>query len=558
MENLTDLIVLGSGVAGLAAAVRAAQAGMTVRVITKGNLNDGTTRWAQGGVAAAMNRDPEALDIHLADTLQAGAGLCDAAAVRVLVDEGPVRVAELIDLGAQFDRDPDGTFQLAREGGHSVFRILHAGGAATGWEVERALVAAARQRAISIHEHHFALDLIVEDGRCRGLTVLDATDQVVEMRATHVLMAAGGAGQMWSITTNPTEATGDGVAMALRAGVAVADLEFFQFHPTALAVDAMPRPLLTEALRGHGAHLLSAAGKRFVNELLPRDKVSRAIMAQAAEDGSDHVWLDCRMLRDFRGRFANIAESLDAVGLDPSTDLLPVAPAAHHQCGGVLTDLRGATSLPGLWAAGETCSTGVHGANRLASNSLLEGLVFGPRAVEAIIALDRSGPGSVDGPSATGAMRAVHLPESGPPPIAGRHVDSTALGRPPASSDRENLDSTGGGAAADLDSARDRLQRSMTTKAGVLRDAASMAEAAEALQGLAKSVGLGPISRAQQEFDNLHVQAEALLLLASSREESRGCHSRTDFPEAADDWRVRQVLMPSPDTSHESDEGAVT
>lgn len=539
MENLTDLIVLGSGVAGLAAAVRAAQAGMTVRVITKGNLNDGTTRWAQGGVAATMNQDPEALDIHLADTLQAGAGLCDAAAVRVLVNEGPVRVGELIDLGAQFDRDPDGTFQLAREGGHSVFRILHAGGAATGWEVERALVAAARQRAISIYEHHFALDLIVEDGRCRGLTVLDPDDQVVEMRATHVLMAAGGAGQMWSITTNPAEATGDGVAMALRAGVAVADLEFFQFHPTALATDSMPRPLLTEALRGHGAHLLNAAGERFVDELLPRDKVSKAIMAQAAADGTDHVWLDCRMLTDFRGRFANIADSLDAVGLDPGADLLPVAPAAHHQCGGVLTDLRGATSMPGLWAAGETCSTGVHGANRLASNSLLEGLVFGPRAVESIIALDRSDPRAIDGPSATGAMRAFLQPVSGPPPIPGQSVDSASLRGHPAADPAAPAAEL---SAADVAEARDALQRAMTTNAGVLRDGASMAAASAVLQTLAPRVGQAGVSRAGQEFANLHVQAEALLALASRRTETRGCHCRTDFPEAADEWRVRQVL----------------
>ena len=254
-DRTFDLIVLGSGVAGLSAAVHAAQMGLSVAVITKGLLDQGTTRWAQGGVAAALGREPEAL--------------------RKLVEDGPLRVEELVVLGANFDKDPDGSFQLAREGGHSVFRILHAGGSATGFEVERALIVATQRTAAEIYEQHFAVDLLVEGGRCVGLSVL-GPEGVFETRATHVLIAAGGGGQLFEVTTNPVEATGDGVAMALRAGVGVADVEFFQFHPTALAVDQMPRPLLTEALRGHGALLLDAEHARFVNELLPRDVVSRA------------------------------------------------------------------------------------------------------------------------------------------------------------------------------------------------------------------------------------------------------------------------------------------
>src|SRR4051794_23184984 len=272
-----DLLVLGSGVAGLSAAVRAAETHrMRVGVLTKGELPQATTRWAQGGVAAVLHGDPDSTDLHLADTLQAGAGLCDADAVRVLVDEGPNRVNELIALGAMFDRDARGELELAREGGHSLARIVHAGGSATGEEVERALVAAVQRTMAAIYEHAFALELIVEAGRCRGITARFPDGSVREVRATNVLVTTGGAGQLYAVTTNPLEATGDGIAMALRAGVAVADIEFVQFHPTALSVEAMPRPLLTEALRGHGALVRDTNGDRFVDELQPRDVVSRA------------------------------------------------------------------------------------------------------------------------------------------------------------------------------------------------------------------------------------------------------------------------------------------
>ncbi|MGH9294454.1 MAG: FAD-binding protein, partial [Acidimicrobiales bacterium] len=272
-----DVLVIGSGVAGLTAAVRLARLeGARVGVVTKGELEQSATRFAQGGVAAVLPGDEDSTDLHLADTLRAGAGLCDEAAVRVLVDEGPQRVSELIALGAVFDRGPGGELARAREGGHSTARVLHAGGTATGVEVERALVAAVEESAAAVLEHAFALDLLVEGGRCRGVTARLAGGSVAQLVAADTVLASGGAGQLYSVTTNPTEATGDGLAMALRAGVPVADVEFVQFHPTALHHPAMPRPLISEALRGHGAVLRDLAGRRFVDELESRDVVSAA------------------------------------------------------------------------------------------------------------------------------------------------------------------------------------------------------------------------------------------------------------------------------------------
>ena len=295
-----DLLVVGSGVAGLSAAVRAAaEHGLRTGIVTKGGLEQATTRWAQGGVAAALSTNPEEVDLHLADTLAAGAGLCDVEATRVLVDEGPRRVEELIALGAEFDRDAAGNLELAREGGHSVARVVHAGGSATGAEIERALVQSVRASAVVIHEETFVRDLVVTDGVCSGVVCISRDGVTHEVAARHVLLAAGGAGQMFSVTTNPPEATGDGVAAAFRAGAAVADLEFFQFHPTALHHSVSPRPLLTEALRGHGAVLRNVHGDRFVDELLPRDVVSRAILNQMRIDRTSSVWLDATALASF-------------------------------------------------------------------------------------------------------------------------------------------------------------------------------------------------------------------------------------------------------------------
>jgi L-aspartate oxidase len=523
-----DLLVLGSGVAGLSAAVRAAETHrMRVGVLTKGELPQATTRWAQGGVAAVLHGDPDSTDLHLADTLQAGAGLCDAEAVRVLVDEGPHRVNELIALGAMFDRDARGELELAREGGHSLARIVHAGGSATGAEVERALVDAVQRTMAALHEHAFALELIVEAGRCRGVTALFPDGAIREVRATNVLVTTGGAGQLYAVTTNPLEATGDGIAMALRAGVAVADVEFIQFHPTALSIDSMPRPLLTEALRGHGALLRDTDGERFVDEMQPRDIVSRAETRRMLELGTDHVFLDATGLEQFDQRFPNIAAELRRVGLDPATDWLPVAPAAHYTCGGIVTDLQGSSSLPGLWAAGEASCSGVHGANRLASNSLLEGMVFGPRAVEAIEA-------GVSGPEATGAMRAVLGADADRPDVVPTGViGGSFVHLPPVEASSEALPD-------DPHKVRAALQRDLTVHAGVLRDADSL-EAAGAAVDRALAVRRGE-AVADHELRNLATVGRAVVEAARRREESRGAHTREDFP-ATDPAFARRIVF---------------
>jgi L-aspartate oxidase len=525
-------------VAGLSAAIEAASVlGLRVGVLTKGELSQSATRWAQGGVAAALGGDADSADLHLADTLAAGAGLCDPDAVRVLVDEGPARVNDLIALGAVFDRDPTGVLALAREGGHSVARVVHAGGAATGAEIERALVEAVRATAVAVMERWFAAELVVRGGRCRGVVAVDPGGTRHEVLATHTLLACGGAGQLYSVTTNPAEVTGDGVAMALRAGAAVADLEFVQFHPTALHHPQMPtapggagapprgggrvgaqpggkvaQPLLSEALRGHGALLRDGRGERFVDELLPRDVVSRAMAARMEQQGVDHLWLDATPLEAFDQRFPTIAAALRQVGLDPTTDWLPIAPAAHYFVGGVLTDLDGASSVPALWAAGEVACTGVHGANRLASNSLLEGMVFAARVVEAIAR-------GVEGPSPSGLMaaldRAGHTVES-------RRTDPRAADPP------------------DPVKAREELQRAMTRCAGLARDGASLASWSPPVPGTPVDADSGEML----ELRNLATVGAALVAAATAREETRGCHTRTDFPARSPELGVHVLVGP--------------
>lgn len=513
---------------------------MRVGVLTKGELYQSTTRWAQGGVAAVLGGDPDSTDLHLADTLAAGAGLCDVDAVRVLVDEGPRRVNELIALGAIFDRDDRGDLQLAREGGHSLARVVHAGGVATGMEIERALVEAVHATAVVILERSFALDLMIDDGRCIGLVALDGDGARHEVRADNVLLATGGAGQLFAVTTNPFVATGDGVAMAIRAGVAVADLEFVQFHPTALHMPSMPRPLLSEALRGHGALLRDADGKRFVDELLPRDEVSRAMTRRMIESGVDHLWLDTTGLDGFAERFPTTWHELASLGLDPTRDLLPVAPAAHYLCGGAVTDLDGATSLPGLWAAGEVACSGVHGANRLASNSLLEGMVFGFRVVEA---LERG----KAVPEPTGAMRAVlgapaGTSVAGISVIGGRRLTvdiSLPQDTPVADRDRDaDADIDG----AEVKSSLERLQQAMTTDAGVLRSAGSLERAKTVATAIRASVEGVAADTSVHELSNLALIAAVMVDAAIAREESRGAHTRSDFPGTDDDgYRIRFV-----------------
>lgn len=546
--DVLDVLVLGSGVAGLSAAVRLAAptalagpgpSGLRVGVLTKAELSQSATRWAQGGVAAVLGGDEDSTDLHLADTLAAGAGLCDKDAVRVLVDEGPARVRELIAMGAEFDRQPGGALALAREGGHSTARVVHAGGAATGAEVERALVDATRRTAAAVYEEWFVLDLLVEDGRCRGVRALDADGRVVEVRAHQTVLATGGAGQIFAVTTNPIEATADGLAMALRAGVLVADVEFMQFHPTALHHPAMPRPLLSEALRGHGALLRDASGDRFVDELASRDVVSRAMAERMREQGVQHLWLDATGLEAFSDRFPTIAASLDIIGLDPHADWLPIAPAAHHLSGGVVTDLSGATALPGLWAAGEVACTGVHGANRLASNSLLEGMVFGARLAESIL-------NGGDGPSPTGVMATVL--DAGRQ-RAGSTVESASASGFESTECTDGIDGApwdgagfSGGDGLDVPKTRDRLQRAMVEGAGVVRTAASLTTAATAVEAIDAIVGTStPTDRAHGELANLVTAARALLASAATRTETRGAHARMDFPESVAGWRRRIV-----------------
>jgi L-aspartate oxidase len=508
---MTDLLVLGSGIAGLSAAIRAARAGLRVGVVTKGELATSATRYAQGGVAAALD-EPDSTALHQSDTLVAGAGLCDVDAVHVLVTEGPRRVRELMELGAEFDTR-DGVLELAIEGGHSLPRVVHAGGDATGAEIERALADAARALpAVDVHERCFSVDLVVEGGRCVGVHALDARGGPVELRARHTILATGGAGQLFAVTTNPPVSTGDGIAMALRAGVAVADVEFMQFHPTAMDHPSMPRPLLSEALRGEGAVLRDERGVRFMvdedprADLAPRDVVARAIARRLVARGLPHLWLDATGIADFPEKFPTIMASAQRAGLDPRVDFLPVAPAAHYLSGGIVADLDGASTLPGLWSCGEAACSGVHGANRLASNSLLDGLVFAPRIVEAIVS-------GKDAPEPTGVMRGVDTSDA---PLV---VPSIAAGT----------------------MERAELQRAMTVGAGVLRDAASL----ERVAGIV-AVDVDAHDVPTHEVRNLLAVARVLVAAARAREESRGTHTRLDFPDRSDAYAGRFVTRGGP------------
>ncbi|MFR9776633.1 L-aspartate oxidase [Micromonospora sp. MS34] len=515
----TDVIVVGSGVAGLTAALHLREAGLHVTVVTKVDMDEGSTRWAQGGIAAVL--DPsDTPAAHAYDTEVAGVGLCDPAAVRVLVEEGPTRLRELMRLGAEFDRNPDGSLMLTREGGHRADRIVHAGGDATGAEVQRALHAAVhRDPWIRLVEHALVLDLLRAPGdgpdglgpAC-GITLHvlgeGSEDGVGAILARAVVLATGGMGQIFAATTNPAVSTGDGVALAMRAGAAVTDVEFVQFHPTALIVPEggsgaglAQQPLVSEALRGEGAHLVDGDGKRFMvgqhelAELAPRDVVAKAIHRVLLATGADHVWLDARHLGgDFlAARFPTIVASCLAIGVDPAADLIPVAPAAHYASGGVRTDLRGRTSIPGLYACGEVACTGVHGANRLASNSLLEGLVFSRRIAEDI---------------------AVGLPEQARPAEAGAWVGGQGWLVP------------AGGTPT--------LQRAMTRGAGVLRSAPTLAATAGMLTELGQ--GRGVPRTADWEATNLLTVASTLVAAAYARQETRGCHWREDFSVADDRW----------------------
>jgi L-aspartate oxidase len=513
-ETTFDVIVAGSGIAGLRAAIEIARGGGRVAILTKDGPTDSATDKAQGGLAAVLSDDDE-ISLHYQDTIQAGDGLCHEGAVRVLVEEGPARALELIEWGARFDRE--GTrIALAREAAHSKRRILRAQGDSTGREIARALVArSSAESRIVLLPRLFSVDLVLAGGRCAGLSALDeASRRPLVLRASAVVLATGGAGQVYRETTNPPQATGDGMTMAYRAGAEMMDMEFVQFHPTALCLEGAPRFLLTEAMRGEGGWIENEAGERFLSradprgELAPRDIVARGIVAEMRRTGRPCVYLSMRGLEpDFvRRRFPTIASTCSGYGLDIGRDRIPVTPCAHYFMGGVKTDLWGRTSIPGLYAAGEVACTGVHGANRLASNSLLEGLVFGARAGRAVLG---------DGPPA-------------PPPGPLLQDAGTAL-------------------AMDEDSASGALgslKRVMWEAAGIVRDGTGLEGAIDAILDLERGLAPRPVSRAGVEARNLLFVGRLIAESARGRHESRGAHYRLDFPEREPGRGRHSIIAP--------------
>ncbi len=507
-HHFADVLVIGGGLAGLRAALGVPES-LRVLVVTKDEVRESNSAYAQGGIAGVLDPEDHFAD-HIADTVAAGKGLCDEAVVEMVVREAPGRIAELVEWGTRFD-EHDGHVSLGREGGHSHARIVHALGDATGREVMRAVIAKARARAnVRIWQNSFTIDLLTHEGQCRGALVWDPKrgHSLVWARAT--ILATGGAGQLYRESTNPTIATGDGHALAYRAGAEVRDMEFMQFHPTVLYIAGSSRHLLTEALRGEGATLRDRTGHRFMPEfhpqaeLAPRDDVSRAITATMSRTMHPCVYLDLRHLdaAATRARFPGIDALCRGFDLDITKDLIPVRPGAHYYMGGATVDPEGRTTLPGLWGAGEVTSSGLHGANRLASNSLLEGLVYGARAAEDMTrTLLQSGPSRLEVPPIAEQDRPRH---------------------------REPLD------LADI---RDSLRSLMWRRAGITRDAAGLAEASEQVDFWCRYV-------LDQTFDdpagwtlqNMLIVARLMIAAAREREESRGVHTRKDFPETDPSW----------------------
>jgi len=513
-----DFLIVGGGIAGLTAALEAGKF-CKVILLTKGKIGETATEKAQGGIAAAIDQIQDSTSFHFEDTIEAGAGLCDEAAVKVLVTEGVDRVRELIELGARFDRaetEAGGGFALALEGAHKRRRILHAGDE-TGAEIERTLGRkVVSEGKVEIHQQIVGIDLIMDEGRCLGATALDKqTGEIIQYQAKATLLATGGVCQVYLYTTNPEFATGDGVAMAYRAGAAVTDMEFVQFHPTALVqfkqfedIVALPQFLISEAVRGEGGVLLNNRDERFGDELAPRDVVSRAIFQEMQATGSDHVHLLLRGIdpEKIKHRFPMIYKTCLERGLDITKDNIPVAPAAHYFMGGIKSDLNAKTNVPGLLTAGECASTGVHGANRLASNSLLEGTVFGYRAAQAV---------------------RQELNSGSHPQFVIRN--SSFVIKP-------------GLSETDIQRFKLVIKTAMWNGAGIVRSADSLANARHKLEMVGKQLPEQPGSIEELELRNMLLVAELITRGALERTESRGAHYRSDFPKTNDtDWRRHLV-----------------
>jgi len=521
-----DFLIIGGGIAGLSAALEASKHGRVI-ILTKGKIGETATEKAQGGIAAAIDQIQDSTEFHYEDTIDAGAGLCDEEAVRILVTEGVERVRELIEMGARFDRaetEAGGGFALGLEGAHKRRRILHAGDA-TGEEIQRTLGSRiVREKLADIRQYTLGMDLIIKNGRCVGVKALGLEKSIIKIfLAKSTLVSTGGLGQTYLYTTNPEVATGDGVAMAYRAGAEVTDMEFIQFHPTSLVqfeefkdIIALPRFLISEAVRGEGATLINTRGERFMQkydvkgELAPRDIVSRAIFQEMQDSSADHVFLSLAKLdhEKIKNRFPVIYKTCLERGLDITKDNIPVAPAAHYSMGGIRTDVNGRTNIPHLYAAGECASLGVHGANRLASNSLLDGLVFGHRAA-ATARTEAQDPG------------VVNLTEELKRPIS--RIKEIEI-------QQHKLE----------------IKKMMWKEVGIVRSRETLDRAAKLIGKVEKKLDYAPFTKDEIELKNLVQVAKLITRAALDRKESRGAHFRTDFPKTDDKhWKKHLVYKSS-------------